>query len=601
MSPWRRQARVWRTMLGLSFRADPLRTVLVLVLAPIAGAATSGYAIAAKMLIDAVANRDAAGSLRSSAVLACAVVSLQLLGTGTARVKLSLQQRVGHQLDHDVLRLCAKSAQFADLERPEFHDRIEMLRRNRSVAAGIISSLVENVRIAAQLLSIALLLSSLDHRLLALPLFAVPALCAGILGQRIQKRADVANAEPSRRQRWLFQLATTAEPAKELRIFGLTKEIRRRFQAEQQQVNDIDQASRTKAALLDCAGWLIFSVGFLGSIALVLHQVTDENAPPGDLVLLIAIGAQLDGALTVAAQMLGWLRRASWAAEHYLWLLDAVGTADHPTPAAFPADSGELVLDRVSFRYPGADRPTLSDISFRVPAGSTVALVGENGAGKSTLVKLLCQLYQPSSGSIRFGLADLSTLDLDTWQRRLALAFQDFCRFEFTVAEAVGVGDITRLHDRAAITTALARSGGSAVVAKLPAGLDSQLGSRHHGGTELSTGQWQRLALARTAMRQEPTLLILDEPTASLDPIAEQAMYDALFDRSSPMLARSPSTITVAISHRFGTVRLADLIVVLKDGRITESGTHAQLMSLGGEYAELFEKQSAGYRADARA
>ncbi|MGI8666179.1 MAG: ABC transporter ATP-binding protein [Jatrophihabitans sp.] len=587
-------------MLALSFRADPVRTVLVLVLAPVTGAATSGYAIAAKILIDAVANRDTAGALRSSAVLAVTVVGLQLLGSQTARVKLSLQQRVGHQLDHDVLRLCAKSAQLADLERPEFHDRMEILRRNRPVAAGIISSLVENLRIVAQLVSIALLLTSLNHQLLALPLFAVPALCAGIVGQRIQQRADVASAEPSRRQRWLFQLATTAAPAKELRVFGLTDEIRRRFLAAQQQVNDLDQSARTKTALMDTAGWLIFSVGFLGSIALVLHQVTDRHAPPGDLVLLIVSGAQLDGMLTAAAQMLGWLRRASWAADHYLWLLDAVRPTDCPTPATFPiTDGSELVLDRVSFSYPGANQATLSDISLRIPAGSTVALVGENGAGKSTLVKLLCRLYQPTYGSIRFGPADVGALDLITWQRRLALAFQDFCRFEFTVAEAVGVGDITRLHDRPAITTALARSGGAAVVAKLPTGLDSQLGSQHQGGTELSTGQWQRLALARTAMRQEPTLLILDEPTASLDPIAEQALYDAYFDRKSNMLARSPSTITVAISHRFGTVRLADLIIVLKDGRIIESGTHAQLQALGGEYAELFEKQSAGYRAHA--
>ncbi|MDQ2837794.1 MAG: ABC transporter ATP-binding protein/permease [Actinomycetota bacterium] len=587
--------RIWRILLGLALRADRRRTLAVLVLAPVAGAATSGYGLALKWLVNAAVSRDPNRALAAAMLLVVAVVGVQLLGTGAARLRLSLQQRVGHALDRNVLALCGSMPDLAELESPEFQDRIEMLRRNRPTVVSAIGTLVENMRVGAQLLSLALLLASVDLRLLLLPLFAIPAVLAASAGQRAQQRTDVATAEPGRRRRWLLELATGAAPAKELRVFGLAAELRRRQAAAQREVNDRDQATRWWVEVLDLAGWLVFSAGFLGSIALLLHRASHGHAGPGDVVLLITVAAQLDGTMAWAAQVLGWLRRAAWATGHYIWLLDTAAASVGPdrVTVPVPGPGSDLVLDSVSFGYPRTEGTVLHDISLRIRAGSTVALVGENGAGKSTLVKLLCRLYEPTSGSISFGGKDIRDFDIDRWRAGLAAGFQDFCRYEFTAADGIGVGDLPRISDRAALNVAVDRAGARRLVDGLPDGLNSQLGRTFDSGIELSGGQWQKLAIARAVMRERPLLLVLDEPTASLDPLAEQELFDSyLTPRDGPPADR----ITVVVSHRFSTVRAADLIVVLEGGRIAQLGSHQDLMAVPGSYAELYRLHADSYR-----
>jgi ATP-binding cassette subfamily B protein len=233
-------------------------------------------------------------------------------------------------------------------------------------------------------------------------------------------------------------------------------------------------------------------------------------------------------------------------------------------------------------------------VSVTLPAGAVVAFVGENGAGKTTLVKLLTKMYEPTSGSILVDDTPLARVPAGEWRSRLAGAFQDFFRFEFRAGHTVGLGDVTRLDDEPAVVAAVERAGAGDVVARLASGLDTQLGPTWPGGVELSFGQWQKLALARGFMRDQPLLLVLDEPTAALDAETEHALFEryAAAARGTGQGGR----ITILVSHRFSTVRMADLIVVLDGARLVEVGSHDELMAKNGQYAELYGIQADAYR-----
>jgi ATP-binding cassette subfamily B protein len=246
-----------------------------------------------------------------------------------------------------------------------------------------------------------------------------------------------------------------------------------------------------------------------------------------------------------------------------------------------------ITIDHVSYTYPGTGRPALSDVCVTLPAGSVVAIVGEYGSGKTTLVKLLEKFYRPDSGRIMVDALPLSSLDTAGWRARTTVAFQDFGRFHTTVRENVGLGDPAHLDDTSRVLAALD--------GHLPESLDTLLG-RPLGGIDLSEGQWQRLALARASMRRDPLLMILDEPTASLDAPSEQTIFDRSMTRARTLAART-GAVTVIVSHRFSTVTGADLILLLDRGRLTEQGTHDELMRRGGIYAELYQIQATAYTA----
>jgi ATP-binding cassette subfamily B protein len=287
-------------------------------------------------------------------------------------------------------------------------------------------------------------------------------------------------------------------------------------------------------------------------------------------------GIWLDGACRLA-----WL-------EDYAASLTA--TADRRAPARL-ADG--LRLENVSFAYPGTERLVLDGVDLTLPAGAVVALVGENGAGKSTLVKLLCKLYEPTSGRILADDVPLSRLKADEWRARLSGAFQDFFRFELVARQAVGVGDLPRLDDAPAVSAAVERAGAADVVARLPRGLDTQLGPTWPDGVEVSFGQWQKLALSRGFMREGPLLLVLDEPTAALDAETEHALFERFAEAAR---GQGRGRVTVLVSHRFSTVRMADVIVVLDGAKVREVGSHEELMGRRGVYAELYGIQAAAYR-----
>jgi ATP-binding cassette, subfamily B, bacterial len=318
------------------------------------------------------------------------------------------------------------------------------------------------------------------------------------------------------------------------------------------------------------------------------------GAPPGDVLLVLAAGSRLSMYIGATVGEIGFLR-GIWldGARRLAWLEDYAASLVANADLGVPGRLREGIrLEHVSFAYPGTDKLALDDVTLDLPAGSVVAVVGENGAGKSTLMKLIARMYEPTSGRILIDDLPLDRIAAESWRTKLAGAFQDFFRFEFRARHSVGVGDVPRLDDEAAVVTAVARAGATEVISQLGEGLDTQLGPTWPSGVEVSFGQWQRVALARGFMRDRPLVLVLDEPTAALDAETEHA----LFERYASAATTADGRLTILVSHRFSTVRMASLIVVLQGARVVEVGSHEELVARGRQYAELYEIQAAAYR-----
>jgi len=313
------------------------------------------------------------------------------------------------------------------------------------------------------------------------------------------------------------------------------------------------------------------------------------------VLLVLAAGGSLTAYLGQTLSAGAFLRFTLDAGRRMVWLEDYVSArrevGDQPSPERFERG---IQVEHVSFSYPGTERLVLQDVSLDLPAGTVVALVGENGAGKSTLVKLLCGLYQPSRGRILVEGTDLARIPSEEWRAHVAGAFQDFVRFEFRAMRTVGLGDLPRQAVGSAVETAVARGGATDVIDHLPHGLETQLGPTWRDGVDVSFGQWQKLALSRGFMREQPLLLVLDEPTAALDAETEHALFERFAAESRTQAG--DGRITILVSHRFSTVRMADLIVVADAGRVVEFGSHEQLVAQGGLYAEMYDTQARAYR-----
>jgi ATP-binding cassette subfamily B protein len=503
------------------------------------------------------------------------------------------------------------------LERPAYLTELDLLQQNLRLLGNAPRQILLVIQVLVRTLGIVVILAVIFPPLGLLPLSALFPVAGERLSVWLRQRSDERLAADRRLANELFELATSAGPAKELRVFGVSEPLRERHRELSRRVFSGTARASVLGGLCGAAGWLLFAGAFVAGIAVVVVRAADGTASVGAVVLAVTLVQRAQLQVGQAAAAIGQLLTTARTARRLLWLEEYAG-ASGGLPAASagglpPASAGSpglpaaaagglppavlrrgITLRGVSFGYPPDGELVLDGVDLHLPAGTAVALVGENGAGKTTLVKLLTGMYQPTAGQVLLDGVPLAGLDLAAWRERTAATFQDFVRFELLAAEAVGVGDLPRMSEPAALQSALERADATAVAASLPEGLDTRLGRSFTGGQELSGGQWQRLALARGMMRDLPLLLILDEPTASLDAITEAALFERYL--SARQLARESGAITLLVSHRFSTVRMADLIVVLDQGRIAASGDHASLIRAGGLYAELYELQARAYR-----
>ncbi len=551
-----------------------------------------------KLMVDGAAAGDGRRVAVGAVALALSLsLSGALSGWSGSRFQ-DLHESGSLVLMQDVMRLAAEVPGIEHHERPEYADRIALLRSQSRTLTNYIGTGGRAISLVARICMTAVLLAYVHPLLLALPLLALPSIWTGNRANRIVELANEATAERVRQQNHLYDLATASAPAKELRIFGLGPEVICRQGRLWSEVTDTMARAKLRSGLVRVAGWLAFAAGYVGAIVFAVALAARGEATPGDVLLVVALASDVSGqvgrAVALAADGAGIYR----AVQRLLWLRDYAAAAT-PAGGRFlpPPDRLSVGIDLVGvgFRYPGTEADVLTDVDLRLRAGSVVALVGENGAGKTTLVKLLSRCYEPSVGRILVDGVDLASLDVAGWRRRVSAGFQDFARFQFVLREAVGIGELGRIDDIAAVELALARSQASGLKASLPDGLETQLGKLFEGGAELSEGQWQKVAIARALMDEAPLLLILDEPTSGLDATAEHALFER-YARAAAEAGASTGAVTLLISHRFSTVRLADLIVVVDDGRIVASGTHDELMARPGLYADLYSIQARAYR-----
>jgi ATP-binding cassette subfamily B protein len=585
---------MWR-LCKLGYRNEPRLMVASFVLSQLAALPDALLALWLMLLGKGVLDHRPAMVQGAAIGLGVSTAATWFLRTLSTRVQRRFRDKVTIALESHVARLQASVATIAHQERPEYLDRLSMLRNQVFVLDHMYMSLFSTLGWILRLGVTMALLASIHPALILLVVFAVPTVLTSSWRPGIERSAQERGAQTNRLAHHLFTIATTGPAGKEVRVTGIGQRLVTERRAAWERWYGPVAASRRDSALWHALAWALFGFAYVGAVVFVSSGL---GAPADQVILVLAAGARLSAYIGATVGEIGFLR-GFWmdGSRRLAWLEDyaasVAASGDLPVPAMLHRG---VRLDHVSFAYPGTSRVVLDDVSVTLPAGAVVAIVGENGAGKTTLVKLLAKMYEPSSGSILVDDTPLARMPAGEWRARLAGAFQDFFRFEFRAGHTVGLGDLPHLDDRPAVVAAVDRAGASDVVARLTLGLDTQLGPTWPSGIDLSFGQWQKLALARGFMRDRPLLLVLDEPTAALDAETEHALFERYAAAARATGESDSGRITLVISHRFSTVRMADLIIVLDGARLVEVGTHDELMAKNGQYSELYSIQAAAYR-----
>jgi len=580
----------------MSIRTDPLRSLGALA-EPLGGVFQMLLGLWVKLLVDGVMRHDEARAVTGAVCIAASM--LLYFGTGLLGnlARVALAERVGFAFDRQIAEMTARIPSLEPFERADYADELQILRQNRALLGGSLNSLLYTFTTALRALTAVVMLTAVDPRLLLLLAAAVPAVIGARLRYRWDKAAEDASASHGRLARHLIGLATTVSGAAELRTYRLESEVRARLRAANTAWRRPVVAAERKKSVTTALVNATFAAALTGVIGWLLVGVAHHNGSPGTIAMAVVVAGDLQQVVVGTVNRMGDLANVLRSAGRFLWLRDrAAEIAADFTGTVPPPETLEhgITFENVTFRYPGASRDSLRNVSLHIPAGSILALVGENGAGKSTMVGLLAGLHRPTSGRILIDGIDLRELDILDWRAAMSAAFQDFAKLEFSAQHAVGVGHLPHVDTPGAVHTALLEAQAADVETALPQGLATQLGSTWEDGVDLSGGQWQKLALGRAMMRRSPLLLVFDEPTASLDAPTEHALFSQY--AATARTAAAQGAITILVTHRFSTVRAADHIAVLADGALTEYGSHEELIDATGEYAQLYEMQARGYR-----
>ncbi len=586
-----------RRALELVWSTSHTLTLLFAGLTLIAGLLPAGIAYLGQLIVDAVvhasqqAGSDPAPVLRL--VLAEAILVIILLGVqrGISVVQSLLRAQLGHRVNVMILEK-ALTLDLTHFEDAEFYDKLTRARREASSRplslVGRTFSLVQN---GISLVSFAALLAAFSPwaalilALAGLPSFFAEAKFSGDAFRLFRWRSP-----ETRMQMYLEQAITREDYAKEVKLYQLGAMFLARYRKIFRDLYGEDRKLTLRRGAWGYGLGLLGTMAFYGAYAWIAATAVRGAISLGEMTMYLMLFRQGQAAVAASLGAVGGMYEDNlYLSTLYEYLAQDVAPRTGTAVAGTVVGEG-LRFEDVSFTYPGkGNTPALADVSFTLKHGQTLALVGENGSGKTTLIKLLTRLYTPTAGRIMLDGRDLQEWDELALRRRVGVIFQDFARYQLRVGENIGAGDVDAFDERPRWSDAAKKGMADVFIDAMPQGYDTQLGKLFKDGRELSGGQWQKVALARAFMRSRADILVLDEPTAAMDAEAEAQVFDHVRNLGSERM-------TIVISHRFSTVRMADRIVVLHGGRVVEEGSHEQLMQAGGRYAHLFALQAKGYQ-----
>jgi ATP-binding cassette subfamily B protein/ATP-binding cassette subfamily C protein len=584
----------------LVWASDPRGAVIIGALTLVLALLPAAVAWVGKLIVDGVvlAARTGAPPDRERVLwlvalelglMAAQMTASRLLGLRRELLRAALGNAINVRILEKALEL-----ELRHFEDAEVYDKMQNARREASARplslAMQIFAIGQNAVTLAALSGLLVRISPAS--VLVIVAASIPAFLAEARLSAESFRLWTWRAPEGRRLNYLEWILTRDSHVKEVKLFGLGPLVLSRYRALFRKFFEEDRRLAVRRMRAGVAFGLVSLAAFYGMYALMAGRAALGAITLGDLALYIAVFRQGQGALQSILGAVGTMYEDALFMSN-LFAYYAIPTGGEaprllPARAAPRGAPGAIEFRDVSFRYPGKEAWALRDLSLAIAPGEKLGLVGENGAGKSTLVKLLLRLYDPTEGEIRYGGVDLRDMDPRDLRERIGAVFQDFVRYQFTAAENVGLGNPAHLSDRPRIEEAARRAGAATLVEALPQGWDTVLGGWFERGHELSAGQWQKLAVARAFMRDEAEVLVLDEPTASIDAEAEHELFHRFQELAADRTA-------IVISHRFSTVRIADRIAVLHGGRLEELGTHAELLARDGRYAHLFRLQARGY------
>ncbi len=589
--------RYGRRAIELVWQTNPALTIGFALLTAIAGVLPAAIAYVGQLIVDAVVAlvRDTPGTevndaLRLVAIEAAIVAVLAIAQRGISTCQSLLRVQLGHRVNTMILEK-ALTLRLRDFEDSEFYDKLTRARREASSRPlslvnrtfGLVQNLLALTSFAA------LLWQFSPWTLVILAVAGIPAFIAEAKFSGDAFRLFRWRSPQTRRQMYIEMVLAREDFAKEVQLYGLGDLMLERYREIFRELYREDRSLTLRRDFWGTVLGLVATAAFYGAYAWIVLATVAERITLGQMTMYLALFKQGQSSVASILSAVGGMYEDNLYLSNLYEYLEQDVPADLGSLTEGPSPGDGIRFENVSFTYPGASRPAVDDVSFHIRPGESLALVGENGSGKTTLIKLLTRLYDPDSGAILLDGLDLREWQRDALRQRIAVIFQDFARYQMLLGENIGAGDTRRFEDAERWHEAARQGTASEFIAGMPLGYETQLGRWFKDGQELSGGQWQKIALSRAFMREDADILVLDEPTAAMDAAAEAQVFEHVGKTRAGRIA-------ILISHRFSTVRIADQILVLGNGRIIESGSHQELLDRGGHYASLFELQAAGYR-----